>query len=218
MFLTHSIPLYLLLLVAAADGRTAQPKLQRLGGLRAEHGMIAVDGRTLSAFSPLDIYLENPATRRWMPAEKIRDAVSIQCGRREWHRQKGALPVSAGRAFEFCDRLNQIDIGSTNSGVQAALPVGARLKSIAVVSDNLWMAIFSTSADAVRYDVRIALVRADKRGGHSVLQSDTATESGNYCGLLRGPDGLIFLFADEPSGSSDFAAVYAYSITGVAGD
>lgn len=218
MFWTLSIPLYLSLLAASTDGRTAQPEMRRLGGLRAEHGMIAVNGRTLSAFSTSDIYLESPATRRWVPAEKIRDAVSIQFGRREWHRLEVALPVSAGRAFEFCDRLNQIDIGSTNRGVQAALPAGAKLKGIAKVSGSLWLAIFSTSADAVRYDVRIALVRADERGGHVVLQSDTATENGNLCGIQRGPGGLVFLFADEPSGSSDFAAVYAYSMTGVAGE
>lgn len=178
----------------------------------AEHGTIAVDGRTLSAFSNRDIYLENPTTRKWVPAEKTRDAVSIRFGRREWRRQAVALPISASRSFEFCDSLNQIDIGSANTGVKAALPPEARLKSFAKVSDTLWIAIFSTSADAVRYDVRIALVRAEKSGEHVVLQSDTATKSGNYCGIQRRPDGLVFVFADEPSGSSDFAAVYAYSI------
>jgi hypothetical protein len=192
----------------------AHPRLRKLVGVAGENGVVALNGNKLSLFSPANIRIQDPTSPQWRLADTKSGAVSIRAHGAHWQELPTPLPVSAAYSFAFCDPLNQVNLRSTDVGVRSVLPASARVKSIIRVSDDLNFVIYSASANTVTYDVRVGLVENKKTGGYSLLDDQTATDAGTFCGVQRGNEGIFFVFGDEPSGSSDFSAVYVYTIVG----
>jgi len=191
-----------------------QPHLKRLVGIAAEDGVVAIDGNMVSVFSVGNIRVQDAEQLQWKLAHKKGGAVSFRAEGTGWYEQRSALPISTAHSFAFCDPLNQVDLGSVNENLRSALPAEARVKSLIRVRSDLNLVVYSVSRKTVSYDVRVGLVQSKVAGGYSLVVDDLATDSGNFCGVQQGEEGLVFVFVDEPAGSSDFSAVYAYTIDG----
>lgn len=213
--LMHAIAQCLLLILALYSSPAPQivrPQLKKIVGLAAEDGVVAIRGNTLSVFSTGNIRVQDQTNQQWKMADKKADAVSVRVSDTRWRQLPNPLPISTAFGFAFCDPLNQVDIQATDSIVQSVLPPGAKVKSLVHVSDGLTVVVYAASNNTVRYDIRVALLKNEKTGGYSLLEDDLATDAGNFCGVHRGDGKVFFVFADEPSGSSDFSAVYVYGI------
>ena len=190
---------------------TGKPDLRRVVGLAGENGIVAFRGDTISIFSDKNIHLQNVNGDGWKMQEKISGAVSLQIKTLQWKRVEQNLDVSAAYGPALCDPLNQVDIASTLGRLPLALPKGAKVKAIRKFG-GLAIAVYSISGSTVTYDVRLALLQLTTSGDYLLIKSDIATEAGTYCGMQETDSHHIFLLADEPSGSSDFLAVYVYAV------
>jgi len=165
----------------------------------------------ISIFSDQSVWLEDANEGRGKLQQRISGAVSVSIKGSRWERVSRNLDASEAYVPALCDPLNQLDVGSTHSKLASALPKGARLK--AVREAHGWaITVYSTSADPVRYDVQVALLRAAKSEDYSLIQTDTATRWGTFCGVQDVDANHYYVFTDEPSGSSDFLGLYVYSI------
>lgn len=199
-------------LTSCLMGQASGPHLKRILGLSAESGAIALSGRTLSAFSAGDIWIQDPANLRWKLASAESGVWTVSVTRSGWRVLGRALPLSFAHGFAFCDRLNQVDVRST-SAAASAVPPGARVKAVTHLASGMDLVVYSESGEPVRYDIRVGLVQEAAPGRFSLLQDDLSTRSGSFCGVESGGGGVFFVFADEPTGSSDYSAVYAYAVT-----
>jgi hypothetical protein len=77
---------------------------------------------------------------------------------------------------------------------------------------GLALVVYSTSASAVAYDIRVALLQLTNSGNYLLIKADTATEAGTVCGMQAADDDHYVVLTDEPSGSSDFLGVYVYAV------
>ncbi len=130
----------------------------------------------------------------------------------DWRELPTPLPISSAHTFALCDPLNQVDVGSLDHNVHSALPRESKVKSLISLHDDLRLVVYSGSRKTVRYDIWVGVLQRKASGGYSLVAKDLATDVGNFCGVQRGDSGAFFVFADEPSGSSDFSAVYAYTL------
>ena len=201
-------------LASILAAQQAQTRLQRLVGIAAEDGIVALDGNKLSVFSTGNIRVQDATSLQWKLADKKSDAMSIKVEGAHWQEVTPHLSVSAAYGFALCDPLNQVDLRSTNEKIRSVLPAGAKVKSVVRVSDDLSLVVYSVSGNTVSYDIRVGIVANKVPGGYALVSNETATDAGNYCGVQQGNRGVFFLFANEPSGSSDFSSVYVYSIVG----
>lgn len=201
-------------LTSVLAAQQTQTRLQRLVGIAAEDGIVALDGNRLSVFSTGNIRVQDATSLHWKLADKKSGAMSIRVEGTHWQELMTPLSVSTAYGFAFCDPLNQVDLRSTNEKVRSVLPAGAKVKSLVRVNDDLNLVVYSLSGNTVHYDVRVGIVANKASGGYSLINDEIATDSGNFCGVQQGNGGVFFLFADEPSGSSDFSSVYVYSIVG----
>ena len=161
--------------------QTAQLHLRNVVSVSAENGTIAVNDDVMSFFSSGDIFLKSPTDQRWHLAEKNFGAVSLKLGDTKWQQIKDPLPISTASDFALCDPLNQIDIHMTDTTVQSLLPAGAKIKRIATVSPGIYVVVYSTSADKVSYDIRIALMKYGSTDKKSLIKSVLASDAGNFC-------------------------------------
>lgn len=207
----------LMLLVAVSSALAAQAtqtRLQKLVGIAAEDGIVALDGNKLSVFSRANIQIQDPTSLQWKLAEKKSGAVSVGVDGTRWQELPSPLPISTAYGFAFCDPLNQVDVRASDNRIRSVLPAGAKVKSLVRVSDDLSLVVYSTSTNTVRYDVRVGVVQNRVSSGYSLINDDLATDAGNFCGVQQGNGDVFLVFADEPSGSSDFSAVYIYALVG----
>jgi hypothetical protein len=206
-----------MLLVAVSSALAAQAtqtRLQKLVGIAAEDGIVALDGNKLSVFSTANIRIQDPTSLQWKLAEKKSGAVSVGVDGTRWQELPSPLPISTAYSFAFCDPLNQVDVRASNNRIRSVLPAGAKVKSLVRVSDDLSLVVYSTSTNTVRYDVRVGVVQNRASNGYSLINDDLATDAGNFCGVQQANGDVFLVFADEPSGSSDFSAVYIYALVG----
>jgi hypothetical protein len=202
----------LLALSSTLVAQSAQPHLRKLLGISAENGLFAIDGHVLTAFSHGDIFLQYPPSRLGQMVDKTSDSVTIEFEQSQWRRIAKPLPLSSASDFVLCDRLNQIDIDSIDPSVPPALPTGARVKSIVEFDKGPTVVVYSTSSKAVTYDVRVALLQKKTTGGYSLVDDDLASDYGCYCGVQVEGGRLLLVFTNEPAGSSDYVAAYAYAV------
>lgn len=145
--------------------------------------------------------------------------MSLRIRGSEWRRVEKNLDLSAAYVPTLCDPLNQIDIGSTLGRLPSALPKGAKVKAVQESNalNGLAVAVYSTAGQLgvypVVYDVRVALLQSTRSGDYVLNSTDLASEYGMFCGVVQGADtDHYYVLIDEPSGSSDFLALYAYAI------
>lgn len=178
--------------------------LHRTLELRGEHAEVALGPKSISLFS-------NPPERSGVaPSVMSRRLVGDK-----WEGIAAHLDVSAAVLPGLCDRLNQINDESWGS-LAGALPKGARIKSVS--QTNRWAVVVYAAADEpVEYSINIAVFEGrtdDPYRSYRLVQTEKVSE-GNFCGIYQysGKAQLHFLaLVDEPAGSSDYLAVYGYSI------
>jgi len=181
--------------------------------------MLATRGDTITMFSNKSISLENPTSGKRDWPRKISDAVSMRIKGPEWERVKKNLPLSAAYSPTLCDPFNQLDI-TISDKLRAVLPQGAKIKLVRDESQglkNLAFAVYSTMNGVgpapPHYDVRVALLKSASTGDYALLGTDLASDYGMFCGIVQGADAdHWYILMDEPSGSSDYLAVYVYAI------
>jgi hypothetical protein len=204
-----------LLIVAISTtlvAQATQTRIQKIVGIAAEDGIVALDGDKLSVYSNANIRIQDSTSLQWKLEEKKSGAVSVKVDGTRWKELLNPLPISTAYGFALCDPLNQIDVRTTDNRVRSALPAGAKIKSLVHARDSLSLVVYSMSNNTVRYDVRIGVMQNEATGGYSLINDDLATDAGIFCGVQQGNGDLFFVFADEPSGSSDFSAVYVYAV------
>ena len=204
--------LWILAIPALLSPQTARPHLQRVAGIASEDGVVALNGNTVSSFSTDNVRLQDVKSLQWRLADKKNGAVSIRVDENGSRELETPLSISAAHSFALCDRLNQIDVSTADRNLRLAMPAGAKVKSLVPVNDNLSLVLYSDTGRTVTYDIRVGVIRRDASGAYSLMANDLATDSGNLCGVQQGDGNVFFIFADEPSGSSDFSSVYAYSV------
>jgi hypothetical protein len=205
------------LLVAAAcaclDAQDPEIRLQKLLGISAENGIVAVDHSTLSVFASGNLRIQEPATREWTFLSQKPATITIKVDGTRWQELPNPLPGAAAESFALCDPLNQIDQSSSAPQLRSVLRSGAKIKSVVFIDPELTVVVYSTSRDRVTYDVRVALVRGGLKRGYSLVDDDVATEVGTFCGVQQSTPGVLYVFADEVAGSSDSSVVYVYALT-----
>lgn len=201
-----------LVLATGAGAQPDKPRLQRIVKLSAEHGMVAFRSDTVSVFSPGTISLQDGRGGLVEYPDKKNNAVTVRIESGGWKRVAANLDLQSAFDPPLCDPLNQIDVGPQHSEVRAALPSGAKIKDVQMFDGGLLVVVFSTSLLAVEYDVRVALLRTTSPTTAEVLDMDTATEWGNYCGMLVVAKKRFAVLADQPAASSDYLAVYVYDV------
>lgn len=191
----------------------AKPDLRLVAGITGENGLVALQDGRISMFSSKNIGIIHANNRKVIFINNEAGVVSLGFKNSSWEQTKAHLDLSAASAPAMCDRLNQINIASIEKKVANALPKGAKIKIIKSVGEFV-CAIYSISNNTVRYDIQIALLEHGKLGGFNLIKSDKVTEYGAFCGLRDAGDNNLFLIVDEPAGSSDYLAVYVYSLAG----
>jgi hypothetical protein len=202
------------LLVVAATALPAQVvgvRLQKVLGISAENGMVATDRNTLSVFANGNLRVLDGATGRWTFRWDT-ETLTVKVDGPRWQELPSPLPIGSATGFGLCDPLNQIDQGSGYPRLRSALRPSAKIKSVLLFDPQLTAVVYTTPGDEVPFVIRIALVRGEPKTGYSVVDDDLATEFGTYCGARLGGPGVLYVFADEPAGSSDSSAVYVYAL------
>src|SRR5271157_3491553 len=95
--------------------QTTQTRLQKLVGIAAEDGIVALDGNKLSVFSRANIQIQDPTSLQWKLAEKKSGAVSVGVDGTRWQELPSPLPISTAYGFAFCDPLNQVDLRASDN-------------------------------------------------------------------------------------------------------
>ena len=206
--------LWVLAIPAFLSSQSGRPYLQRLAGIASEDGVVALDGNTVSAFSTGNVRLQDVKSLQWRLAGKKDGAVSMKVDESGPREPETPLSISAAHSLALCDRLNQVDTSAIDHSLRLSLPAGAKVKSLVHLRDDLSLVVYSVSDRTVTYDIRVGVVRRDPPTKYSLIATDLVTDSGNFCGIQQGDGAVFFVFANEPSGSSDFSSVYAYSAGG----
>ncbi len=208
----HLITVFLVVTASALHAQVAGVRLQKLLGISAENGSVAIDHNTLSVFASGNLRTQDPATGKWTFQWKKPQTITIKVDGTRWQELPGPLPGAGGAEFALCDPLNQIDQSPGYPRLRSALRSGAKIKSLVLINAELTLVVYSITNDSVRYDVRVALIREDLKGGYSLIDDDLATDVGNFCGVRQSGSGVLYVLADEPAGSSDSSAVYVYAL------
>lgn len=201
-------------LLSAGAGRSgpAGASLHKVLGLWGEFGIVAVQGNTISMFSPETISTEDAGRSGQRMERAPHGAFSVEITDGKWKKVLTHLPLSAAHRPALCDRLNQIDLASIDTDFARALPAGARIKSLQEL-DSLALAVYTLSDRPVEYDVRIGLLQRAADSNYLLLETELVSEDGNFCGIQPAGKGNYLLFTVEPAASSDFLGVYVYAVT-----
>jgi hypothetical protein len=187
-------------------------ELRKIVGLSVEDGDVALQGDTISVFSKGDIVIRDQTGNNWVTQEKISDGVSVRIKGSEWERAAKNLDLSIAHRPGLCDPFDQIDLPPKQGKLRSALPTGAKVKLVQEFQDYSFV-VFSTSTGQQFYQVRVALLQPAPDHGYRLIKTDTATETGIFCGMQGVDHDHGVVFTDEPAGSSDFLGVYVYEVT-----
>jgi hypothetical protein len=195
--------------VTTCSSQDSKLDLRKVVGLAAENGTVAIQKDVISIFSQGNIRLEGPSG--WTVQRQNAGVISLRISGLSWERENNGLNPSMAHGPLLCDPLNQINIASTLGPLPLALPDGARVKSV-LEFPNFSIVVYAISASTVRYDVRIALLQHIGVDHYVLVKAETPSENGTFCGIQNLGQNHFLLFADEPSGSSDFLALYLYAV------
>lgn len=189
-----------------------KPKLQRVLGLSGENGTVAIGDGRISIYSEGSIYVEQPRDRQRVLMNN-RSVISYVFRDGQWQSTDDHVPEVYAHIPTLCDPYNQINIGIALTKLAAALPTASKVKSFGYLKDKLALASYSDSDEKVTYNIRVALLSESDGGSFTALDTDSVTQYGTFCGSEVDPKRqLYFVFADEPAGSSDYTAVYCYTV------
>lgn len=189
----------------------SRPDLHLVIGLTGENGIVALQDGTVSMFSDKNIGIVSANDRKIKFVDNTTGVVSLGFNDSHWEQAKTHLNLAAASEPGMCDRLNQINLASVNKAISTALPKGARIKAVKKW-DKFVYVIYSISNIPIKYDIQIALMKLTKEGRFTVINSDTVTKFGAFCGVRDAGSNNLFLLVDQPTGSSDYLAVYVYAI------
>ena len=204
------------LIVISTNGQPQAPRLQRLVDIRGEHGAVSFQADKLSLFSTGNISVTNWLNNGQQQLDAKVGVVTLELGADGWRRSESHLDVKSAYSPPMCDPLNQIDIGSTDTAIRQALPMGSKIKAIETINDGWFLVVYSTSKSAVRYDIQVALVRARRPSPRTATREDAITlaTSSSFCGTRFVDHTRVAIIADEPAGSSDYLAIYVVTLVG----
>lgn len=197
---------------AAWAQQPGSPKIQMVVGITGEDGVVALKEGTVSMYSQKNIGIIPKGERRARLVESKIGVASLALAGSRWEQVQAHLSLSTAFAPGLCDRLNQINLSSTQRQISKALPTGARVKAVREEAD-MAVIIFSTSSLPVKYKIHIGLLQRLKNGTYSLINEEVVSEAGSFCGIQDAGNSNYYVLVDEPAGSSDYLTVYVYSLT-----
>jgi hypothetical protein len=187
------------------------PRIQVVIGITGENGVVALKDGAISMYSRKSLAIISGGEKRARQAQSNDGVVSLVLNRSRWEQSQEHLGTSAAFTPGLCDRLNQINLASIHSQVSKALPNGAMIKAV-YEEGGMAVAVYSTSASAVRYKIYIGLLKRGKNQAYSLINSELVSEAGNLCGVQESGDNQYIILVDEPAGSSDYLTAYVCSV------
>ncbi len=186
--------------------------LIRLGGISGENGLFALEGARVSVYSDQSVYLQSGEDRT--PRLVDHDGpVSVEIQNGNLQRVTTHLPKGQAHWFPLCDGGDQIATWGV-VGMSAVLPKGLKIKQVDKVAGNFWLVLASSVVGTELLRMSIYLLREDASHQFAVVQSDTVSESGFYCGTqFLGRDTIAILVAEiAKSNNANICAIYFYQI------
>ena len=203
----------LFIIVCAALATPQAPtsnRVVRIGGISGEIGTFALSQGMITVYSDKSISVQfgtNPK-RQYL---EYSESVSFEVKGESMRRSQDKIPLALPRDFEFCDPLNQVNLPGERK-MRLALPKNARIKTIEELSDKRTLVVYSASDNHVAYEIRLVLLQSDTAQKYTIIGGDNVSKDGTYCGIQTMDGDHRVVLVDEPSGSSDFSAVYVYAL------
>lgn len=210
MYWVVVVTLFLHAFVGGAQELRA-PKIQVVVGVTGENGVVALKDNAISMYSQNSLAIISGVDKKVRHIETKGGVVSLVLNGSRWEQSQEHLGTSAAFTPALCDRLNQINLASIHSQVSKALPSGARIKAV-YENGGMAVAVYSTSASAVRYKIYIGLLKRGENRTYSLINSEMVSAAGNLCGVQEAGSNQYFLLVDEPAASSDYLTAYVCSV------
>jgi hypothetical protein len=204
---------YLAILLATIPSFNGSPvTLRRTEAFAAEQGAFILAGQKAFFLTSQSFRVQNPETLKWSyPENKQGDVYSYILENGRWRSSQDSAPdASLFRRLSLCDQANQIDLRGTDKDIDRVLPLRARLKVDLEIEDNVHLLIYSRTSPGLFYATYIALVSTKGRVA-TVVTKHLVSDHGMFCGLEFN-SGMAAVLMDEPSASSDFLAVYTFTL------
>ncbi len=106
----HLITVCVAVAATALHAQVAGVRLQKLLGISAKNGLVAIDRNTLSVFANGNLMVQDGATGRWTFRWNT-ETLTIKVDGTRWQELPTPLPTGAATGFGSCDPQNQIDQG-----------------------------------------------------------------------------------------------------------
>ncbi len=208
--LIASLSIGVLGLSCIVQAQTAAKALTVIGGISAENGEFSFVGSQVTAFSDKDIAY-------WHGADGKRDFVATEGGAFPVDVRssglvniKAAVSSAAAHEFPLCDSFDQISRW-IDDDIRNALPKDAKIKSRTEFVDGSVLVAYSKPGTD-HYLLLLSLFESPAANHYKLVATEAVTEYGEYCGVLMLTSNISAVLVDEPAGSSDFSAVYFFSI------
>lgn len=200
-----------LAITGTTSAQTPKAKaLTTIGGISAENGEFALVGNRVTAYSDKDIFL-------WQGANGKPGLVTAGGGSLTFEvRESGLVNVTgnvssaSAHEFELCDSFDQIS-RPVDDDIRTALPAGAKVKAREEMIDGRVLVAYSKPG-IDHYLLMLSLFESAPNNHHKLVGTETASDYGEYCGMQVLTATTWAMLVDEPSGSSDFSAVYFFAI------
>lgn len=203
----------LAILVTAGTTPAQTPKakaLTAIGGISAENGEFSFIGNRVTAFSDRDISVWRGTHGKWELVTAGGGAIPFEIRETGLANVTGNVSSALAHEFQLCDSFDQISI-SVDDEIRAILPADAKVKAIEELVDGRILVAFS-KPEAKHHLLMLSLFESDPNNHYKLVGTETASVHGDYCGMQVLTRRIWAMLVDEPSGSSDFSAIYFFAI------
>jgi len=185
-------------------------QLLRVGGIAAENGGFAFLNNLITAYSAGNIRVIQGTGERWSDVQIAGKSVSYELKDLSMKRVPDNVPIAVAHEFQFCDSFDQVS-RPVDAAFRAVLPQDAKVKAVEDYGDGLTLAIYSVPSRD-HYLIDFSLIESTASNRYSVISTVPVSEYGDYCGIQAITREMRAILVDEPSGSSDYSAVYLFAI------
>jgi hypothetical protein len=185
--------------------------LIRLGGILGENGQFALQDSRITVYSDKTIFLMNGPDKTAHAVDHD-GAVSIKVQEGGTRAISTHLPKAQAHWFQLCDTGDQIWSPGV-VGMSAILPKGTKIKGIDKLDGHFWL-VFATVPTEDWPRITIFLLREDADYNFSLVQSDTVSSRGSFCGTQFMDRDTRVILVNETMGesNSNYSGIYIYQV------
>jgi hypothetical protein len=198
-------------IIAVSRAQTpAASQLVKVGGIAAENGGFAFLNNLITAYSDGNIRVIQGAGDKWSDVQIAGKSVSYEVKNLSMKRVSDNVPIAVAHEFQFCDSFDQVS-HPVDAAFRAVLPKDAKVKAVEDYGDGRTLAIYSAPGTD-HYLIDFSLIESTPSNRYSMISTVPVSAYGDYCGMQAITREIRAVFVDEPSGSSDYSAVYLFAV------